>query len=356
MSDFSSQVVLDFLPQLEAGAVLAVLPVPRIAISSPVTLLEKFKLYPRGMINLSELRVVSHPAHELENLHARLARSEFFEANNGEWMKSAFTGISVDEFNSHALLCFVTELEMPQLFSGSHDFHKNVIAEHVEQCERAMDTIRYDFCRLDLPATLPGRVGTLGIGSPFSTELFYTLQDHESYILGCELVTHLLSCGLGLEFGGDPSIQQIGNGEVGHIVRRALQMFSESLESNSESDKFVRAMSSLEFLGGGGHYLKMKKVKTEIASHCAKDKQDYGRICERLRKLTSEESGGYRTEIVHKGKRLETIIPSQSERRNLFREMQSLIGKSIASILPLSDLPWTEVQKDRASRRAELGV
>ena len=308
------KVVLDFLPQLEAGGILCLLPVPRVEIEREIGLIGGYRLYPRGKIDMNGLRIVSSPQSEAEEMQTKFEHDGHFNSSQLSWKQSAMTGVAPSDFDKHALIVFASDMDMDMLFEGNHEDHRRLIADHAYDAERAMDTVRFDFCRMDLPATLPGRVGTLGIGSSFSTELFYSLGDHESYILGCENVTHLISCGLGLEFECSPSIQNIGNGEVGHIVRRALAMFSEALESNSETDKFVRAMSTMEFIAGGGEYLNMKKAKTNIGAHCASDKTDYLSICERFRRLTSiSEEGtglqlGYRTLIVHMGKRLEQII------------------------------------------------
>jgi hypothetical protein len=368
VSSVVSKVVVDFMPQLEAGMTLCLLPVPRIKIENESILLDKFRLYPCGEIDLDSLRIVSYPKQEFEDIEAKFK----FEVDGRQviqvqqpeltWYQSGATKITPADFNQHALIAFASDLKMDRIFEGNHEVHKKIIADHAYEAERAMDTVRFDFCRMDLPATLPGRVGTLGIGSSFSTELFYSLVDHESYILGCENVTHLISCGLGLEFESSPSIQNIGSGEVGHIVRRALAMFSEALESNSETDKFVRAMSAIEFIAGGGEYLNMKKVKTQIGAHCASDKADYLSICKKFHRLTSiteEGTGlqlGYRTLIVHMGKRLEQIIESTVERKKLFQELQHYISKSIDDLLQFSNDSWIVVEAYRSQRLAQLGV
>jgi hypothetical protein len=362
------RVAVDFLPQLQEGKILCLLPVPRVEVKREVVLLGKFRLYPKGVVDLADLHIVSYPKQEFETIKARrtvhvegLQVTRLAQPETA-WFQSGATMITPADYNSHSLIAFTSDMPMDRIFEGNHETHKEIMATHAYEAERAMDTVRFDFCRMDLPATLPGRAGTLGIGSSFSTELFYNLIDHESYILGCENVTHLISCGLGLEFEGDPGIQNIGNGVVGHIIRRSLAMFSEALESNSETDKFVRAMSTLEFIAGGGEFMKMKKAKTQIAAHCATDKSNYTEIRERFLRLTGlkEESSnsqlGYRTLIVHMGKRLEEILVNAEDRKKLFLELQYYISKSILDLQKFSDDAWTVVENYRKKRIQQLGV
>jgi len=54
-----------------------------------------------------------------------------------------------------------------------------------------MDIIRYDFCRMDLPDTQPGVVGTWNGSDSGSYEgaLLYDPDNHESYTIASDVLT-----------------------------------------------------------------------------------------------------------------------------------------------------------------------
>lgn len=343
----------DIWSDVEERCKICVLPVPRLLLHERVLGLEGCYLYPAGAADSHALRIVSHPEWEL---------SEAQRKGYGQlaWVQSGATRISYTDYEDITLIAFPFELNFDQFFDDSHDEHKALLQRAVERAETAMDLVRLNYCRFDLPNTLPGRSGTLAEG-PYTTALFYNPDDHESYIIGGEIVTHKISIGLGLELDDYSGEKYIGSGEVGGIVRTALSLMTAAMEANSLTTKFVQCMTLLEFLASPYSYQRMKNVKTDIALHVARDKASYLSICEHFKSLSSSkneagEESGLRTNIVHYGRKLEALVPSYNAQRELFRTLQRYIHCVMADFLKLSDEPWSMIEELRSRKRRELGI
>ena len=362
MSKVLPVVVSKFLSEMQKGQSLCIMTLPRVEIGlEPIDVLDKFTIYSRGEIDLHELNIVSYPLLEFERAEAARQRLEESGAkvfhllgNSLAWYQSGLTRISLEHFNRYALIAFPCNVTSRQLFDATHKGHIDVIRAVSEYAERAVDLVRFEQCRLDLPDSLPGHAGTFDLASPYSAALFYFLEDNEAYIIAGQCVTHLVAVGIGLELEISPSVARIGSGEVGYLARRALAMFTEALESNSETDKFIRAISTLEFIAGRGEYVGMKRAKSEISAHIATTRQQYHALSSRFRDLTNE--SGIRTRIVHRGERLESIVPDADARRALFIELHGYIAKPIQDLIDMSDHDWLAVIEFRQRRRRELGV
>ena len=66
-----------------------------------------------------------------------------------------------------------------------------------------MDIIRFHFCRIDLPDTLTGQVGTRNGSCSYSGALLYTPLDHESYLIAGSVVSHITVKGIGLQLDAE---------------------------------------------------------------------------------------------------------------------------------------------------------
>ena len=346
----------DFLDDIKTGVRLCVMPVPRLALDDKLDAIEGFVFYPASTLNLEELRVVWVPADEFAKTMERGGGAVDVEGSDLEWFKCAASQISLDNFQKYALVAFSMPVNWEVFLSGDHSFHCALLREMSEHAESALDLLRFDFCRLHLPDTLPGRAGTFDFGSPYTGTLFYTLEDHESYIVGGQVVTHHLVAGLGLEVSTVPTTTRIGRGEVGNVARRGLALYSEAMESNSLTSKFVQCMSLLEFLAVPDDYQQMKKVKREIAAHVANSADEYQAVLDDIEKLTSyrDQQGrqiGLRTCIIHQGSRFETLIPEKKNQDALFGRLELYIGKTLFDLIELSAQPWSAVEKFRAGRK-----
>ena len=120
-------------------------------------------------------------------------------------------------------------------------------------------------------------------------------------------------------------------------------------------------MTLFEFLASPDEYQNWKKLKGDIACHCASDKANYLLLCERFRALTSIEDtsgkqAGLRTLIVHNGKLLPELLPSLKERAALFRELQGYAFTVLTDMLSNAGTSWVEYVEHRDRLKRALGV
>jgi len=346
----------DFVDDLKTGARLCVMPVPRLVLDDRLDALKGFVFYPASTLDLDELRVVWIPADEFAKTIARSDGAVDLEGSDLEWFRCAASQLSLEHFEKYALVAFTSPVNWEQFLSGDHSYHRDLLREMSEHAETALDLLRFDFCRLHLPDTLPGRAGTFDFDSPYTGALFYTLDDHESYIVGGQVVTHHIVPGLGLEISCPPSTTWIGKTDTGNIARRGLALYSAAMESNSLTSKFVQCMSILEFLAYPDDYMQMKKVKREIAAHVADTPDEYQAILNDIERLTSFKDAngrqiGWRTCIVHHGSRFETLVPEKRDQDAIFKRLERYIGKTLADLIRLSEQSWEAVVKFRNSRK-----
>jgi hypothetical protein len=194
--------------------------------------------------------------------------------------------------------------------------------------------------------------------------LLYSPEDHESYLIaGAAVESSVIVRGLGLELDTNPllALPSPNDGEVAGVVLHGLSLYSEALSSPNETIKFTRVMTLFEFLASPDEYQNWKKLKGDIACHCASDKASYLRLCERLRALTSIEdtSGkqlGLRTLIVHNGRLLPELLADTKSRAALFRELQGYAFTVLTDMLSNAALSWAEYIEYRAQLKRTLGV
>ena len=191
--------------------------------------------------------------------------------------------------------------------------------------------------------------------------LLYNPSHHESYLIaGAASPPTAIVRGLGLEIAEDPSIEPPDGGEVGAIAKHSLTLFRDVLEASTETLRFTRAMTLLEFLASPDAYSRMQDVKKEIACHVACDPASYQGILERFQDLSHRKTGetqhGLRTLIIHHGKYLEDILPVEEERYSLFRELQGYASCVIRHMLDRKLVSWEEFLEYRKERRRSIGV
>jgi hypothetical protein len=343
----------DFREEIEQGNILCIMPVPRLILGHVNGRIGNTRFYPEGTIDFAAIRIVSTPDYEWNELERR------GDSNSLGWSKSAATRIKLDDYDGHALIAFPINIPWHKFLDGDHEFHKEVLHEATDIAECALDIIRFEYCRLDLPNTLPGRAGSFNNRSSFSSAIFFDPKNYESYVIGAEILTHLVSAGLGLEVDSLDEFPTLDRKEVGNIARMALSLFSQAMEANSLTSKFILSISLIEFLSSPDKFEKMQDVKKSVAAHVAKNKKHYAEILDRFEIFSHKlsEHGqqiGYRTLLVHQGERFETLIPNQSDQTKLFKELHVYIGKMIHDLIKMSDQSWNEVEEYRRNRKASI--
>ncbi|TEB10487.1 hypothetical protein Psfp_04159 [Pelotomaculum sp. FP] len=349
----------EFLDDLKKGKYLIVMPISRFNIERNFSI-GRFHFFPAEEVNLKELRIV--PNKEL-NQQAEL---QVFKGQDLREVSSSITGISAVVFRENTLVSFTTSLDWNSFLLWTHQDDIRLISRLSQQAEEAMDILRFYFCRMDLPDTLPGPVGTWEDSNGFSGALVYSLQDNESYMIAGSIINHLIVKGIGLDLNNS-QISFIDKheffnniAEVGAVVRTGLNLYTGVLEANTNTSKFIRAMSLFDYLAYPNNFKKFEKVKKEIACHIAQTRQQYNNISNRFQELTGkkDETGsytGFRTRIVHLGGTLEEIL-GDNEIIKLFLELNRYIGKVIQDMMDHSHYTWDEFTNYRDALKIDLGV
>ena len=276
----------------------------------------------------------------------------------------ALTGCDLDVFLQNPVIVFRILIDWDAFLVADHREDIKLLKRLNQEAERFIDIIKFHECRFDLPDTIPGRAGSWDGSGQHLGALLYNPGDHESYIIaGTAAPPTAVVSGLGLylESGLQEGNEGLAtSGEVGMLAKHALALFRDVLEASSETHRFVRAMTLLEFLASPNTMTKMQEVKKEIACHVAHDCASYQVVLERFKDLSHREidgvEKGLRTLIVHHGKYLEDIVQSDRDRILLFRELQSYSSSVIRDMIGLKNLTWEEFIDFRKARRRDIGV
>lgn len=342
------------------NARLVLMPISRVLVEEDVRLGD-FRIYPPGKLVLQQLRPVQN--FSVERVLADTEGGHLL----GQQLREActsLTGFDLDVLSRSALVAFITDVEWDTFLGASHDDDIELLQRLSATAERAMDIVRFEFCRLDLPATLPGVVGSWEGSGPYLGALLYCLQDHESYLVAGEASGYaVISSGIGLDLGRGylEPLPSASDGEVGAVVVHALSLLSDAMYSRNDTSKFLRTMTLLEYLANPDDYQRWTKSKGEIACHSANDKGSYLRISNRLHQITAikDASGtelGYRTLIIHHGKFLEDVIPDRRHRRALFAELFTYASVVMKDMLERVELTWDQFTEYRRELKVSLGV
>jgi hypothetical protein len=231
-----------------------------------------------------------------------------------------------------------------------------------------MDWIRFEYCRFDRPHTLPGLAGTWDDSGTFACVLVFDPRLGRATMIGGDIALHsVVSRGLGLELDDSQCrlldggiLPHASDGEVGAVAQHALRLFSDVMNANSNTSKFLRAMTLLEFLACPFEFQKFQDSKKDIAVHIAESRGSYAELLQKIRRLsdlkdaTSGAQVGYRTLLVHHGKFLEEVVPTHREQVALFLEVQGYVSQVINDLVVRRDCRWQAIIDYRRQRRASI--
>ena len=344
--------------ELQNGKFLVVLPIRKLHFDEPFVV-GQYHFHPPGSCSLDQLRAVPN---------ARSSPNTTYEGQKLREVQTSATGITVAHFNETPLISFCVELNWDRFLGTTHKDDLRLIRDLAQQAERAMDVIKFAFCRFDLPETLPSFVGSWEDINGFSAALLYTLADNESYLIaGAAQRAYVATTGLGLEL--DPAQAMMAaqlvipaetDGDVGAIAKHALLLFSDVLSAPTPTTKFLRATTLIEFLATPDAYRGFKDAKYDVICHCAHSKNEYHQLANRFRELSSckDESGkeqGYRTLLVHRGQQLERVAGEESLPA-LFRELQNYCAAPIDDMIERRQMSWEQLVQYRDELKQKLGV
>jgi hypothetical protein len=329
----------------EQGEAIILMPLTRV-LAETITNIGSLKIFPPGYLDLEPSDATA------------TSRKKLTEA------QSKITGFSFEMFEYLASVGFCYKIDSLQLKTHDHDSDITLLSKLAGFAERSFDLLRLNYCRLDLPDTLPGPVGVWDIATPYvGATIYFPDQNTWCEMAGAAASYASIVSGIGLDLdschASHPPSES--DGEVGAIAAHALSLLSDAMHARNDTAKFVRCMTLLEFLGSPDEYKQWKKLKGEIACHIATNKSDYLNKIEELRKFTSlenerNEQCGYRTLVVHHGKFIEDILPIRNDRRDLFRKLQNYCHAVINDMIENSSMSWEEFANFRVQMKFQLGV
>lgn len=338
---------------------LVIMPLTRLLFHHPFSI-SKYHFYPAGEFDVTSLRPIANKTFDAEIARGNLK----FDGQILREVTISATGFSLDILENNPLVVFVTQLNWDEFQSNTnHEYDVDLVKYFSSQVEKALDLIRFDFCRLDLPDTLPGQAGSWEGSNDYLGAMVYTPEDHESYLIagsGVECSAVIKGIGLELDFPPTTEMSLPEEGEVASVASHGLSLLSEAMMAMNETVKFMRLMTLLEFLASPDEYQQWKKIKGHIACHVAQTKKRYNELLERFQTLTSVKHDGaqlgFRTLIVHQGKLLPDLIPDYKKRKALFSELQGYVMCCLKDMIENKEMKWEEYMERRTSLKAKLGV
>lgn len=341
-----------FRTQLDAGQALCLLPLGRVLVERPTQLSNTLMLYPPDFFGPEDLRVVSYPAEEFREIERR------GYGDSLPWGQCAATRLELEHVLGSALLALPIDLDWPTFYEPpTHLVHLEMISEAAAKAEIVLDLVRYYYCRMGLPHTLPGPAGYLD-HQGFSAGVFYSFANHESYVIAGQIVTHAVVIGLGLDMDPVSPVDSPEGGEVANLARHALRLYSAALAAPDDTAKFMQLMVLLEFLSDPDRFQVMQKAKKPIARHVARDRADYNAIIADFRFLTSDDSSpnqGLRHNIVHLGKRLEDLLDPEG-RKAVIDRLDRYVRVTLGDFIKRGDAEWQAILDYRRDRGLALSL
>lgn len=181
---------------------------------------------------------------------------------------------------------------------------------------------------------------------------------YAAYLIAGEIVTHQLIVGRGTDLSG-VFVAPVPDGELGALAIHALRLFTDALEAQTETSRFVQLMSLIEFLADPNGFTKMQDARKAIGRQIARDRADYDAIQLDFHYLATEPGPvdqpkrGLRHNIVHLGRRLEDLTTA-AERKDLFRRLTRYVGVPISRMIEHGNKDWSFIEAMREEARVRL--
>lgn len=252
-------------------------------------------------------------------------------------------------------------LMLGSLFPSVKD---ELIKKAINQAEEIINIFRFIYSNFDKVSNLPQRAGFIK-GNLCGFLSFSCAMQAATFISG---KNYIASQTIGNSLNVDismmrPSIDYIFSSiyqnetMISNIIKHALRLYSDILYLPTATNKFMQAMTLIDYLGNPFEYQKMQKNKAQIAPFSADSYTQYNFICERFKYLTSQkdENGkeiGLRTNIIHNGKSLESLIFEGYKIDMILKELQLYICNFINGILEYCDKDdWSYIEAKIEEKR-----
>lgn len=317
------------------GCHLAILPLSRLITDRSIFLPRGVMIYPVGRLDLKCLKLEKR----------QLDRVASYQISA--------SGVRLGHLDNYPLLVIPLRFSWEQLRLGDHGAHMDMIVKVSEIVDGlCYDVINYVGCRLEHLAseTKPALPGQLASKLMMSAAVLVKSDAMDSVLLAGAAFSQINTKGLGLDLRQPEWDQFPKDGEVGKVVTHALSLYSQMLQAQSATSKFVQALSLIEFLAFPGVFKSYRKVKTVVSRYMVEGLVERKRILDRFECLTGKkdettgEEIGFRTRIVHMGARLEQLAKTRSERQELFAELDGYIRTMIDHMIEYSHLPSADYE------------
>lgn len=334
---------LAYKEYMREGFHLAILPISRLATERSIFLPYGTMIYPEGRINISGYNCPTFRLVEKDYY----PHPEELSQNELSLFQTHLSGVSISDLNNYPLVIMPVKFDWKILENSTHEEQLAMIYKISDKLNSlCLNFLRYNFCTLSYQSNnqLPANASQTLIKNMSAILLINSGQDKSKFIAG-EVFPNQITKGLGLgikqpEWIAFPSIE----GEMGKLVNHAISLYIQMIETSSATNKFVQALSLLEFLVFPYEYKQFKEVKKRVARYITSDttSQEYKKILDRFEELTgkkdenTKEIIGYRTQIVHLGKKIEDLLPVNLDRKMLFIELDDYIRNIIDDMIKKS--------------------
>ncbi|QCR33573.1 hypothetical protein [Lysinibacillus sp. SGAir0095] len=287
---------------------------------------------------------------------------ELFEAK----VDLDFAEVKEDFFNS-AFIVFPIIVQKENPFGNFTLEQKNqLLNSSFSQAEEVLNIFKYIYCNLDKSSILTQKAGY--INNIYSGALIYYphLGMSDFLIDKYKVNTEFIGKGLIVELKEIKDILDKHSvildedcGEVGNITKHALQLYVNIVEASSYTNKYVQALSLIEYLTNPFEFEKMQKLKGHIIAFSVDNKKSYHELSERFKYLSAlkDEQGieiGIRTNLVHNGKLLEQVLDKPYEPEFMIKELQYYICNYLEACFENYKMSWEKFVEKREQRKKEI--
>lgn len=335
----------DEFKELIKDTVIVFMPMPRFKIDEPF-FSKNNSIFPAGYLDLQTLELLNFNGSKYNEYSERMSWPNLNDPINH------ITGITLDNYKHLPTLVFKLRLSNYEDFINLHQFSiTGILTKITDSTDLLIDHLKYQNCNYKLIDNVVERPGLVG---NFSSCVVHFIGVNKTHIINRQIAGRVLSKGLGLYVDSldtfyDNPLFYDGIGEVGNILKYALRLHSNIIETDDATLKFTQIMTLFEYLADPDHYLAAKKVKGKIAVFNCSNRTEYNTFCERYRVLSED----YRTNIVHIGRRIEDVIPS-GELDKLFAELHRYVLNVLHNMFRDIFLTWQEFADKRDHKQIEL--
>lgn len=319
--------ILDDFPEKTNNDFIFLLPIDRLTIEYKVRI-RNVVVYPAGTVDIDEL-FKSHSF--IEDI-----------SKNTDLLKRS------------TLISFLSK--SPTKFPAQIIYNLELLRYATDYITPVIDFIIFSYCNINNSSNLPGHIGQILTGESLLL-IFHEFGSPFTRII-CEKVhTNTITLGNGLIIKEPDSLSLfnlLNNDidEVGQVAKHALRMYTQLLESNSETEKFIHAIRLFEFIASPEKYEKFQNVKSNIIAHVASNIKQIHEISEEFKYYSSGNAAdGLRTQIFHNGKKLEELIIRSDERKELFVKLHGYLFTCISDLLGIYNKKWQNVEELRVRKR-----